>query len=78
MVALLFLEQVLKAESHCSNNENDNNHDPKRTHSIGLIAQCRIRPRSFNQLRACIVNILVFVLVIEPCVSGQVFGDEVI
>ena len=26
---------TLKAESHCSDNENDNDHDAKRMHSIG-------------------------------------------
>ena len=30
-----FLISSLKAESHCSDNEKDNDHDAKRTHSIG-------------------------------------------
>ena len=42
----------LKAESHCSDNKNDNDHDAKRTLSIGWIAPCRIRTCSFNQWNA--------------------------
>ena len=45
-----------------------------RTHSIGWNAPHRIHPRSFNQSRACIVNVLVFVLVIEACVTGTFKG----
>ena len=55
--------------SHCSNIENDNDHNAKRTNSIGWNAPGRIHPRSFNQSRVCIVNILVVVLVIEACVT---------
>ena len=29
------LDCPIKAESHCSDNENDTDHDAKRTHSIG-------------------------------------------
>ena len=61
-------DSCVKAESYCS--ENDNANDAKRTQSIGWIAPCRIRPRWFNQLRACIFNILIFVFVIEACVTG--------
>ena len=52
-------KSTVKAESHCSNNENDNG-NAKRTHSIGWIASSRTCPRSFNQSRACIVYIPVF------------------
>ena len=56
---------VFKAKSHCSENENDNGHNPKKTHSVGTIG-----PSSFNQSRACIGNIFVVDLVIEACVTG--------
>ena len=46
----------LKARFHCSDNENDNNNNAKRRHSIGWIAPNRIRPCLFNQSRACIDN----------------------
>ena len=55
----------LKAKSHCSDNETDNDNDAKRAHSIGWI-----HPRSFNQSRVYFFNFLVFVLVIEACVTG--------
>ena len=64
----------IKAESHCSDNKNDNNHDAKRTHSIGWIVPRRISARSFNQWRACIVNVLVFFLVIEASVTVPQVG----
>ena len=40
---------TLKAESHCSDNDNDKDHDAKRTHSICWIAPRRIPTHSFNQ-----------------------------
>ena len=60
----------VKVKPHCSDNENDNDHDAKRTHSIAWIAPSRIRTRSFNQSRAWFCCVLVFVLVIEACVTG--------
>ena len=39
----------IKAKSHCSDNENDNENDAKRMHCIGWFAPRRIRTRSFNQ-----------------------------
>ena len=45
----------LKAESRCSDIEIYNDHDENRTHSIGWISPCIVRPRSLNQSRACIV-----------------------
>ena len=47
-----FMDEHLKAESHCSDNDNDNDQDAKRTHSIGWIAPRRIRKCSFNQWTA--------------------------
>ena len=70
MPTSLQLNKGIKAESHCSNNANDNDNDAKRTQSIGLIAPRRIRPGLFNQSRACILIVLVFVLVIGACVTG--------
>ena len=42
----------VKARSHCSDNENNNDHDAKRTCSIGWIALRKIGTCSFNQWNA--------------------------
>ena len=39
----------LKARSHCSDNENDNNNNAKRTHSIGWMSVCVFCVEQFNQ-----------------------------
>ena len=39
----------VKAESHCSDNENDPDHDAKRTHSIGLMSVCVVCVEQFKQ-----------------------------
>ena len=45
-------EMCLKARSHCSDYENDNDNDAKRTHSIGWMSVCVFRVEQFNQYNA--------------------------
>ena len=48
-IAVLEQDLNLKAWSHCSNNEKDNNSDAKRTHSIGWMSVCVFCEEQFNQ-----------------------------
>ena len=52
---------LYRAQPHCNDNNNDN--DVKRRHSIGWIASHRIRTRLFSQSRACIDKVFVLVLI---------------
>ena len=56
----------LKADSHCNDNEINNNQDAKRPHSIGWIDPCRIRTRSLNHgMRSLCYVIVIFFVIAE-------------
>ena len=61
-------KQKIKAESHYSNNENENGNDAKRPILLIELLHTEYAPCSFNHLRG--VHFLFFRSVIEACVTG--------